>query len=236
MPRTIYYRPSGDGRRFVPEPMTVQRSRELVRRLGRLGAMVSGGSSVAQLVAAAASAAGVDPALALAVAQQESGFNQNKISSAGAIVVMQLMPATASGLGVDPHNMQQNITGGVRYLAQLISQFGDYARAVAAYNAGPGAVSATSGPGWLNSLPAETQAYVPKVLALAGGNYLPAFQQSLSPEAQPPANSPDSFSATITPTADQAAMLALPAGVDWGTLLVIGGIALGLYFLTDVFE
>ncbi len=79
---------------------------------------------------------GVDPAIALAVAQKESGFNQGARGSAGEVGIFQLMPATARGLSVDPYDQTQNIEGGVSYLAQLYRQFGDWTRALAGYNGG----------------------------------------------------------------------------------------------------
>lgn len=121
-----------------------------------------GTTNVQTLVSNAAVQYGIDPALALAVAKQESGFNQNAISPAGAIGVMQLMPATAAGLGVDPTNLNQNISGGVSLLASLLRQYdGNTALALAAYNAGPGAVATYGGvPPY-----AETQNYVTSIMA-----------------------------------------------------------------------
>jgi len=81
---------------------------------------------------------GVDPALALAVAQQESGFNQGARGRAGEVGVFQLMPGTASDLGVNPYNETENIEGGIAYLSKLYRQFGDWTKALAAYNGGPG--------------------------------------------------------------------------------------------------
>jgi soluble lytic murein transglycosylase-like protein len=81
---------------------------------------------------------GVDPAIALAVAQQESGFSQGARGAAGEVGVYQLMPGTASDLGVNPYNETQNIEGGISYLAQLYRQFGDWTKALAAYNGGQG--------------------------------------------------------------------------------------------------
>ncbi|MBS0331790.1 MAG: lytic transglycosylase domain-containing protein [Proteobacteria bacterium] len=95
-----------------------------------------------------------------AVAWQESRFNQAAVSPKGAIGVMQLMPGTARTLGVDASDLKGNVEGGVTYLAQLIQRFGDLPRALAAYNAGPDAVTRYGGvPPY-----AETQAYVKGVL------------------------------------------------------------------------
>lgn len=89
---------------------------------------------------------GVDPVLAAAVFTVESNFNQAAVSRSGAIGIAQLMPDTAAMLGVDPHNEESNVYGGVAYLAQQLSTFGDdYVLAEAAYNAGPGAVEAAGG-------------------------------------------------------------------------------------------
>lgn len=108
---------------------------------------------------------GVDPNLALAVASQESGYNQGAISDAGAIGVFQLMPTTAAGLGVNPYDTSQNIQGGIKYLAQLQDQYGgNTALTLAAYNAGPGAVAKYGG------IPpyAQTQNYVDSIMSKLG--------------------------------------------------------------------
>ena len=121
--------------------------------------------TITDLITQAAQRYGVDPSLALAVANQESGLDQSARSSAGAIGVMQLMPSTAAGLGVDPTDPAQNVDGGVRYLSQLLKQFGgDVSLALAAYNAGPGNVQKYRG------IPpfAETQSYVTRILAALG--------------------------------------------------------------------
>ena len=118
-------------------------------------------------VIAAAQRNGVDPKLALAVAMHESHLNQNEGSDAGAKGVMQLMPATARSLGVDINNEDQNIEGGVRYLKQMLDRFnGDVTKAVAAYNAGPGAVEKYGG------IPpySETQRYTNSILKAYGVN------------------------------------------------------------------
>ena len=105
---------------------------------------------------------GLDPALVLAVASVESGFQPKAVSPKGAQGLMQLMPATATSLGVaDTFDPETNLEGGSRYLAELISLYGgDLTKALAAYNAGPGAVKRHGGvPPYR-----ETRAYVKKVL------------------------------------------------------------------------
>jgi len=122
----------------------------------------SGKVTTSGKVAAAAAAYDVPIDLALALAKQESGYNQNRVSSAGAIGVMQLMPATAAELGVDPHDEDQNIDGGMRYLRQMFDRFGNWNQAVAAYNAGPGRIEKVLA--GVAALPAETAAYVKKII------------------------------------------------------------------------
>jgi hypothetical protein len=134
--------------------------------------------SIPDLITQAALHNGVDPQLALEVAQAESGLNPNAISGAGAIGVMQLEPATAAIYGADPYNTAENIDAGVSYLGDLLNQFGDAGTALAAYNWGPGAVRraiATYGtapvgfrggaaPAWFAHAPSETQNYVLRIL------------------------------------------------------------------------
>ena len=114
-----------------------------------------------RLIHAAAQKYAVDPKLVSAVAEVESGGNQNAVSPAGAVGVMQLMPETAAGLGVNPYNLEGNVEGGAKYLREMLDTFGgDVKKAVAAYNAGPNAVKAYGGvPPY-----AETQDYVNRVL------------------------------------------------------------------------
>lgn len=109
---------------------------------------------------------GVDSRLVAALISKESGGNQNAVSPAGAIGIGQLMPETARELGVDPYDKLQNIDGTIRYLAQMLQRFGgDVSKALAAYNAGAGAVESYGGvPPYK-----ETQAYVNNVLSTYQG-------------------------------------------------------------------
>jgi soluble lytic murein transglycosylase-like protein len=94
------------------------------------------------LIEAAAKRHQVDPLLVHAVITVESRFHARARSRKGAMGLMQLMPQTAAGLGVEnPWDPVQNIEGGVAYLGSLIREFGDEVLALAAYNAGPGAVN-----------------------------------------------------------------------------------------------
>lgn len=83
---------------------------------------------------------GVDPALALSLVKQESAFNKDARSYVGAIGLFQLMPQTARDLGVNPYYVNDNIKGGIKYLKMMKQKFGRNDLALAAYNAGPGAV------------------------------------------------------------------------------------------------
>ena len=118
----------------------------------------------AQINAAAASN-GIDPALLKGLVSQESGFNPSARSGAGAVGQTQLMPATASALGVtNPLDPAQSLQGGAKYLREQLDRFGgDEQLALAAYNAGPGAVQKYGGvPPY-----AETQNYVTSVMSKA---------------------------------------------------------------------
>jgi len=118
-------------------------------------------ASLTELVDNAARKYGLPPAFVRAVVAAESGYQTNAVSPKGAIGLMQLMPATASGLGADPRIPEQNIDAGTRYLRDLLLKYDNQAyHALAAYNAGPGAVDKYHGvPPYR-----ETQNYILNVL------------------------------------------------------------------------
>ena len=94
-----------------------------------------------EMVRAAARRSGLPPEFVESVAQVESGFRPDAVSPKGALGVMQLMPGTARTLGADPHDIAQNIDAGTRLLRELLIKYdGDVVKALAAYNAGEGAV------------------------------------------------------------------------------------------------
>lgn len=123
------------------------------------------------LVTTAALSSGLQPALLAALLQAESGFNPRAVSPAGALGIAQFMPGTARGMDLrNPFDPEQAIPAAARLLSGHVRAFGSTALALAAYNAGPGAVQR------YNGIPPyrETQGYVARVLGLAGGAALVA--------------------------------------------------------------
>jgi soluble lytic murein transglycosylase-like protein len=147
-------------------------------------------------ITAAATKYGIDPALLKGLIRQESNFNASAQSGAGAQGLTQLMPGTASALGVDPSDPAQAIDGGAKYLKQQLDRFGgDPSKALAAYNAGPGAVTKYGGvPPY-----AETQNYVQKVLGYAAEYAAPA---AVATSAIPVSTTPVSPASLLASTAD----------------------------------
>ncbi len=134
-----------------------------------------------QLVVDKANQYGVDPDLALRVVKQESGFNPNAVSKAGAGGLMQLMPGTARDLGLseqDRFDPEKNVDAGMRYLSKQIKDFGDVGLGLAAYNAGPGNVRKAG-----NQVPQfkETQNYVASIM----GDKQFRLPQRAAPKTEP---------------------------------------------------
>jgi hypothetical protein len=140
-------------RGFVPDEVV----EEVVEEIGDLE-----GDDLRALTVSAARRHGLDPDLVLAVVSVESAFRPEAVSPRGAQGLMQLMPGTARSLGVeDAFDPEQNLDGGTRHLGALLARYGgDVERALAAYNAGEGAVERHGG------IPPfrETREYVKKVL------------------------------------------------------------------------
>jgi hypothetical protein len=121
-------------------------------------------SQYVAIAEAAATQYGIDPATFVRQINQESGFNPYAVSPSGAVGIAQFEPSTAAAEGVDPYDPQSALYGAAQLMANLSTQYGgDYSKALAAYNAGSGAVDAAvseGGANWLSYLPAETQNYV----------------------------------------------------------------------------
>jgi soluble lytic murein transglycosylase-like protein len=113
-----------------------------------------------EVAKAAAARHGVPEDLYLRLVQQESGWNPTAVSPKGAVGLAQLMPSTADHLGVDIDNPAENLDGGARYLRRMYDKFGTWRLALAAYNAGPGAVEEHDGVPPYD----ETTAYVLAIL------------------------------------------------------------------------
>ena len=111
---------------------------------------------------------GISPDIFVRQINQESGFNPYAISPAGAIGIAQFMPGTAAAMGINPRDPVAALGGAARLMAQYIRQYGgDYAKALAAYNAGPGTVAFAvymGGWNWRAFLPYETKNYIRVIL------------------------------------------------------------------------
>ena len=154
-------------------------------------------------IQAAAQKYGLDPALLKALIRQESNFDPNAGSPAGAQGLTQLMPGTARSLGVtDSNDPKQAIDGGAKYLKQQLDAFGgDVEKALAAYNAGPGAVKKYGG------IPpyAETQNYVKKVMGYAD-EYRGSMTTGVAAAPAVVGAAPAAAGAAVAPASAAAAM------------------------------
>ncbi len=150
-----------DGTKVIMNEPSEARSMRLAGRL-----LATPDPLLAEAIERYARERNLEPRLVQAVVQVESGYNQRARSNKGAIGLMQLMPGTASDLAVeDPWDPEQNLRGGTSYLRQMLDRFGDLELALAAYNAGPEAVTKYGG------IPPyeETRNYVRRILHLFDG-------------------------------------------------------------------
>jgi soluble lytic murein transglycosylase-like protein len=154
--QTVYDKPTAI-RRIIPDASVTPIASSAAVRPAALNSAIP----YASLFQAAAAKHGISPTLLAAVAKVESGYNASAVSKSGARGLMQIMPSTAASLGIDPLDPAQAIDGAARILAGNLKSFDSLPLALAAYNAGGGAVRK------YNGIPpyAETQAYVPKVQA-----------------------------------------------------------------------
>jgi soluble lytic murein transglycosylase-like protein len=150
-----------DGSKIIYGEGRAHRQQRLSRTL------IAPGAGLAEIIDRHSASARLDPKLVQAVIQVESGYNARARSNKGAMGLMQLMPGTARELAVsNPYDASQNVLGGTSYLRQLLDLFdGQVELALAAYNAGPGAVRK------YNGIPPydETTAYVRRIVGLYRG-------------------------------------------------------------------
>lgn len=146
------------------EPQPEKAEKADVPAAGQDGSALEG-TPYGEIIVSAAAAHGVDPMLVRALIQVESGYRPRARSRRGAMGLMQLMPSTARAYQVrNPFDPKTNIEAGIKHLKTLIDRFRGVELALAAYNAGPGAVER------FNGVPPykETRSYVSRILALAG--------------------------------------------------------------------
>jgi hypothetical protein len=154
--QAVYDKPTAI-RRIIPDTVAAPIASSAAVRPAALNSAIP----YAGLFQSAAAKHGISPTLLAAVAKVESGYNPNAVSKAGAQGLMQILPSTAASLGINPLDPAQAVDGAARILAGNLKSFDSLPLALAAYNAGGGAVRK------YNGIPpyAETQAYVPKVQA-----------------------------------------------------------------------
>ena len=197
--------------------------------------------NIPQAIANAANSMGVNAAVALELAIEESGLNQNAVSSVGAIGIMQLLPSSFPGVNIQ--DATTNINTGVAYLSSLLAQFaGDYPSALAAYNWGPGNVNAAIakyGGTWFANIPASVQNYVATILTAAGTQYSASIPIDTSTPAAPAPVPVDDSGATDATASDGSPLDLVAAdssGMDMSPLLIAAAVVVGFFVvmgLTD---
>ena len=136
---------------------------------------------------------GVPLNILLGVAQVESGFNPKAKSPAGAMGMMQFMPGTAKQFGINPWDVTQAVPAAAKYLAAEYKHFGDWSKAVTAYNAGRGNVAK-------GTLRPESIAYGPKVFKAAGMEFKPFWDTSGTAPSSGSSNVQPTTASTVTTT------------------------------------
>lgn len=189
-------------------------------------------ATVIDLITSEAQRQGVDPRLAIEVANAESQLNPNTPDSdAGAVGLFQLEPATAAELGVDPRNLEGNIRGGVMYLRQLLGKFGTVPTALAAYNWGMGRVQqaiAQWGSNFLAHAPGETKNYVAKIL-----RNLSQYNTRVTPESV--ANGVTQL-LTRPPSAPGETAAAPPQDNTLTGIAILAALGIGVYLIAEAFS
>lgn len=197
-------------------------------------------ANIPQAIANAANSMGVNSAVALELAIEESNLNQAAVSSVGAIGIMQLMPSSFPGINIQ--DATTNINTGVQYLASLLAQFGgDYPSALAAYNWGPSNVAAaisSYGATWFSYIPASVQAYVATILNNAGTQYSATLNTSAAAIPAGPASvfSDAGDASDVIDTSDVDTVAADTSGVDMDTVVVIAAVAVGFFLFIGLTE
>lgn len=181
------------------------------------------------LAAQAATNNGIDPRIFLAQIMAESGFNPNVVSPAGAIGIAQIMPATAKGWGVNPYNPVDSLNAAAANMKKYLDKYGSYPLALAAYNAGPGAVDKYGGVPPYH----ETQNYVSTIMGSAGtsdssATPLPVGAQSWIDRLLHGVGLPNSTDVKIAQDAMKGDGKAIAGPFGLPNLQSIGIIALGL--------
>jgi soluble lytic murein transglycosylase-like protein len=132
------------------------------------GLVILPSSDYVAIARQAAASAGIPQKYFVYQINEESGFNPYARSWAGAVGIAQFEPSTAAGLDINPYDPVASLYGAANYMASLDKSYnGDYAKALAAYNAGPSAVTRATnrgGTNWLAYVPLETQRYVHAIM------------------------------------------------------------------------